>query len=169
MIASRGPETAITPKASTEPPPMSEAGKLPEPPAIPPPRSSEKDRWSVLLEYLKIVIAISSAVITASVVIYTDPSKRPTGPSKYVLLAGLITILITLVSSILAIARMSNIVLNADYSSMDEKQSSGKQIRTLSTISYFSIIFFAVLLIIFSALNTLPNANVTTVCMACDD
>lgn len=116
-------------------------------------RTSEKDRWSVLLEFLKVAIAISSAIIGASVVIYIDPNRRPVGVSKYVLIIELLLVLMTLIFSIRAIVLMSNIVLNADHLPTAEKEKIGGKVKRAATTSYVGILFFAMVLLVFVLLN----------------
>jgi hypothetical protein len=68
----------------------------------------EKDRWSIHLEYLKMAIALATALIAAGAAIYVDASKIPTDSSRYVLLSGIGTFFVALLCSVYSIARLAN-------------------------------------------------------------
>jgi hypothetical protein len=68
----------------------------------------EKDRCSIHVEYLKIAIALATALIAAGAAIYVDPTKIPTDQSRYFLLAGVSVFFFTLISSVLSIACLGN-------------------------------------------------------------
>jgi hypothetical protein len=74
---------------------------------------NEKDRWSVHLEYLKIAIALATALIGAGAAIYVDASKIPIDNSRYVLLAGVGVFFVTLIGSVLSIAYLGNHLIYA--------------------------------------------------------
>lgn len=69
---------------------------------------NEKDKWSVHVEYLKLAIALSTALIAAGAAIYVDSTKIPTDWSRYVFLAAAGAIFMTLLFSLLSIAEISN-------------------------------------------------------------
>src|SRR5207253_2777673 len=68
----------------------------------------EKDRWSIHIEYLKVAIALATALIAAGAAIYIDVSKIPTDYSRYILLAGVGVFFIMLASSVWAVASLAN-------------------------------------------------------------
>lgn len=77
----------------------------------------EKDAWSVHVEYLKLAIALSTAVIAATVAIYVDNSKIPTGQiefcgfvltARFLLLLGVASFLGVLVTSLLTVMFLAN-------------------------------------------------------------
>ncbi|MGH6644462.1 MAG: hypothetical protein ACRED3_17375 [Bradyrhizobium sp.] len=77
----------------------------------------EKDAWSVHVEYLKLAIALSTAVIAATVAIYVDNSKIPTGQielcgfaltARLLLLLGVGSFLGVLVTSLLTVMFLAN-------------------------------------------------------------
>ena len=68
----------------------------------------EKDRWSIHLEYLKMAIALATALIAAGAAIYVDASKIPTDNSRYLLLAGIGIFFVTLFCSVYSIAGLAN-------------------------------------------------------------
>ncbi len=69
---------------------------------------NEKDRWSVHVEYLKLAIALSTALIAAGAAIYVDPMKIPPDWSRYIFLAAAGAIFLTLIFSLLSTAALSN-------------------------------------------------------------
>jgi hypothetical protein len=77
----------------------------------------EKDRWSVIIEYLKLEIALSTAVIAAAATIYGDSSKIPGGSAnfwlfdvsnRYLLFTAVIGFFLTLLASVSALICFSN-------------------------------------------------------------
>lgn len=68
----------------------------------------EKDRWSIHLEYLKMAIALATALIAAGAAIYVDASKIPTDNSRYLLLGGIGIFFVTLFCSVYSIAGLAN-------------------------------------------------------------
>jgi hypothetical protein len=68
----------------------------------------EKDRWSIHIEYLKIAIALATALIAAGAAIYVDVSKIPTDHSRYILLGGIGVFFLTLITSVYSVASLGN-------------------------------------------------------------
>jgi hypothetical protein len=147
----------------------------------------EKDRWSVHVEYLKIAIALATALIAAAAAIYVDVSKIPVDQSRYFLLAGVAVFFVTLISSVWSIASLSNHFIHAaregpavlsPTSAVDgpniptpaaqggtpKQSSSGRNLRARravwwANISFFSLAVGAGLLALFFALRTINSGG----------
>ena len=75
---------------------------------------TETDRWGAHLEYFKLSIALTTALIAAAAAIYFDFAKIPTDNiSRFLLLASVVLFSITLVSSVWGVAALSNHLLHA--------------------------------------------------------
>jgi hypothetical protein len=70
----------------------------------------EDDRWGLHLEYLKLAIGLSTAVIAASAAIYSEDTKIPTDDSRYLLLVGVIAFALVLIASILGLGKLSDYI-----------------------------------------------------------
>jgi uncharacterized membrane protein len=81
----------------------------------------EKDRWSVHVEYLKLAIALATALIAAGAAIYVDASKIPTDDSRYLLLVGVGAFFITLLCSLYSIASLANHFLHLPRADVAEQ------------------------------------------------
>src|ERR1700722_19848378 len=77
----------------------------------------EKDSWSILLEYLKLAIGLSTAIIAAAAAFYVDNSKIPTGqltvcgfaiPARYLLLVGVAAFGLVLACALFTMGFLSN-------------------------------------------------------------
>lgn len=77
----------------------------------------EKDSWSILVEYLKVAIALSAAIIAAAAAIYVDNAKIPSGsvefpwfelPTRYFLFGGILCFFLVLLTSVLTLGFLSN-------------------------------------------------------------
>jgi hypothetical protein len=68
----------------------------------------EKDRWSLHVEYLKLAVGLSTAVVAAAAAIYVDESKIPADGTRYWLAVGLGVFLLTLVASVAGIGLFGN-------------------------------------------------------------
>jgi len=74
---------------------------------------TETDRWGAHLEYFKLSIALTTALIAAAAAIYFDFAKIPTDNiSRFLLLASVVLFSITLVSSVWGVAALSNHLLH---------------------------------------------------------
>jgi hypothetical protein len=72
----------------------------------------EKDRWAIHVEYLKVAIALATALIAAAAAIYVDASKIPTDCSRYFLLAGVGAFVLTLFCSVYSVATLASHFIN---------------------------------------------------------
>jgi 4-amino-4-deoxy-L-arabinose transferase-like glycosyltransferase len=72
---------------------------------------TENDRWGAHLEYFKLSIALTTALIAAAAAIYFDFAKIPTDYSRYILLVGVVLFSITLGFSVLGVAKLGNYLL----------------------------------------------------------
>ena len=68
----------------------------------------ENDRWGFHLEYLKIAIALSTALIAAAAAIYVDNSKIPADQSRYLLAAGVGVFFLMLIVSVVSLSYLAN-------------------------------------------------------------
>lgn len=80
----------------------------------------EKDRWSIHVEYLKMAIALATALIAAGAAIYVDASKIPPDGSRYLLLAAVGIFFITLFCSVYSIASLANHFLHLPQAGVAE-------------------------------------------------
>jgi hypothetical protein len=70
----------------------------------------ENDRWSLHVEYLKLAIGLSTAVIAAGAAIYVDDTKIPPDDARYLLLFGIISFALTLIASVLGLGKLSDYI-----------------------------------------------------------
>jgi hypothetical protein len=68
----------------------------------------EKDRWSVVLEYLKLAVTLATGLLAVAAAIYSDATKVPTDNSRFVLLGCVAFVLLTLIGSVLGVIKLSN-------------------------------------------------------------
>jgi hypothetical protein len=68
----------------------------------------ENERWSFHLEYLKVAIALSTAVIAAAAAIYVDDSKIPTDSTGYFLVVGVALFVVMLIFSAASLGLLSS-------------------------------------------------------------
>jgi Putative peptidoglycan binding domain len=68
----------------------------------------EHERWSVHLEYLKLAIALSTALLAAAAAIYVDSSKIPVDDSRYLLLLGVAGFFLVLIFSVVSMGYLGN-------------------------------------------------------------
>jgi hypothetical protein len=66
------------------------------------------DRWGAHLEYFKLSIALTTALIAAAAAIYVDASKIPTDYSRYVLLGGVGMFALTFICSVWGVAILAS-------------------------------------------------------------
>lgn len=93
---------------------------------------NEKDRWSIHVEYLKIAIALATALIAAGAAIYVDLAKIPTDVSRYFLLGGLGVFFLTLISSVWSLAFLGNHLIHVDAAGDTHQTASTDAAPTLS-------------------------------------
>lgn len=72
----------------------------------------EKDRWSVHVEYLKLAIALATALIAAAAAIYVDDTKIPSDVSRYFLIGGIAVFFVTLICSVWSLASLGNLLIH---------------------------------------------------------
>jgi hypothetical protein len=70
----------------------------------------ENDRWGLHVEYLKLAIGLSTAVIAAAAAIYVDDTKIPSDNTRYLLLAGIVSFAFVLLASVCALGKLSNYI-----------------------------------------------------------
>lgn len=75
---------------------------------------NDKDKWSAHLEFCKLVITLSTALLTATAIIYADNSRMPRGASRYILFICDLSLLATLGCSIMASIYLSNLLVHTD-------------------------------------------------------
>jgi hypothetical protein len=68
----------------------------------------ENERWSIHLEYLKLAIALATALIAAAAAIYVDGAKIPVDDSRFILLGAIALFALMLVSSVWSIGKLGN-------------------------------------------------------------
>ena len=119
---------------------------------------NDKDRWSAHLEYLKVAITLATAILVAAAAIYSDSSKVPTDNSKYVLLISAIFVFATLVSSILAVIKLSNYLIRPDLNIVDRQQAA--QITRRAGVSFFCLTATGFFILIFFAMRTFGGASI---------
>jgi hypothetical protein len=68
----------------------------------------ENERWSIHLEYLKLAIALATALIAAAAAIYVDGTKIPVDDSRFILLGAIALFALMLVSSVVSIGKLGN-------------------------------------------------------------
>jgi hypothetical protein len=61
---------------------------------------NDKDKYSAHLEYLKVAITISTALLAVAAAIFSDSSKMPVDASRYALLTSAGFVFVTLVDRI---------------------------------------------------------------------
>ncbi|NPV19946.1 hypothetical protein [Bradyrhizobium aeschynomenes] len=80
---------------------------------------NDKDKWSAHLEYLKVAITLSTAILAVAAAIYSDATKIPNDASKWALLASVIFVLLTLVTSISGVIYLSNFLIRTVDATLD--------------------------------------------------
>ena len=109
---------------------------------------NEKDKWSVHVEYLKLAIALSTALIAAGAAIYTDAAKVPTDWSRFVFLAAAVTVFLTLLCSLLSTAALSNHMIHTAGSPPTPGSATAAQanLRARRVIVYANLSFLSLAL-----------------------
>ncbi len=69
---------------------------------------SDQEKWSAHLEYLKVAITLSTAILAVSAGVFADSSKIPVDSSRIALLISALFVFLTLVFSIIGVIRLSN-------------------------------------------------------------
>lgn len=118
---------------------------------------NDKDKWSAHLEYLKVAITLSTAILAVAAAIYSDPSKIPQDISKYMLLLSAICVFTTLVSSITAIIYLCNYLIRpnpdpANPANTDEARA--RKITKSAGVSFYSLIVAGFFILLFFAVRT---------------
>jgi hypothetical protein len=123
---------------------------------------NENDRWGAHLEYFKLSIALTTALVAAAAAIYVDVSKIPADNSRYLLLAGVGVFSITLICSVWGLAALGNHLLHVPplgTTTPTATQSADMNRRSLWVVrwgnaSFVTLVIAAVLLGSFFALRT---------------
>ena len=107
---------------------------------------NDKDKWSAHLEYLKVAITLSTAILAVAAAIYSDPTKIPAGTASYMLLLAAIFVFLTLVASILAIIFLCNYLIRATGAGRPARitAASGISFFGLVAAGFFILLFFFV-------------------------
>ena len=111
--------------------------------------SGEGATWNAHLEYLKVAISLASATLAVAAAVYSDASKVPSDGSKWMLLICAAFVLLTLVSSILAMARLANRVRLGKAS-----KSAPGTVAFWASASFFMLVLSGVTLFAFFAWRT---------------
>jgi hypothetical protein len=129
------------------------------------PRMPEKDRYGTLIDFLKILISLSSAILVVAAGLYADQSKIPLGWPKYVLLAAAASVLSNLILSLLAMGTINNLIMNDAWLRQTEKTSLYIRIHRYSNWAYRSFGLFAIFVFGFFLLRTfmVPTPSVATI------
>ena|SRR5271155_1500967 len=107
----------------------------------------ETDFWSFHLEYLKIAIALSTAVIAAAAAIYVDETKIPTDFSKYWLFSSIALFALMLICSTASLGLLGNhMVTNTFENNADKvKPSSSNGLAVHCANGSFTFLILAVI------------------------
>lgn len=111
------------------------------------------DRWGAHLEYFKLSIALTTALIAAAAAIYVDDSKIPTDDSRFLLLSGVGLFVVTLICSIIGVARLGNHLINfpadlatASQTERDNATTRSRKVTWWANKSFFFLLASAVVL-----------------------
>lgn len=121
---------------------------------------NDKDRWSAHLEYIKVAIALATAILAASAAIYSDTSKIPHDDSKYILLVCALFVFFTLVTSIVAVIYLCNYLIRpTDPNKPDPAgdRQRGIKITQASGASFFCLVATGFCVIVFFVWRTFSN------------
>lgn len=110
---------------------------------------NDKDKWSAHLEFAKLVLALASALLTATAIIYADPTKIPRGASRYILLLCDASLLGTLIFSVLASIALSNLLVNSDDTDTDRRRQRAARVTTFSGLAFYFLMASGAFLLIF--------------------
>lgn len=103
----------------------------------------EKDRWSVHLEYLKMAIALATALIGAGAAIYVDSTKIPSDNSRYLLLTGIGVFSVTLFCSVYSIACLANHFLHLPRAGNPDPAADAARLNAERTTRASSVVWWA--------------------------
>jgi hypothetical protein len=116
---------------------------------------NDKDKYSAHLEYLKVAITISTALLAVAAAIFSDSSKMPVDASRYALLTSAGFVFVTLVSSIFAIVYLCNFLVRSD----EQDTTGANKITRASGVSFFSIVLAGAFVLVFFFARTLGGAT----------
>lgn len=117
---------------------------------------NDKDKWSAHLEYLKVAITLSTAILTVAAAIYSDATKIPSDASKYILLTSAIFVFLTLVTSITGVIHLSNFLIRpTDDKALDTSRAN--RITRAAGASFFSFLATGVCIITFFLMRTISS------------
>jgi hypothetical protein len=110
----------------------------------------EKDRWGIHVEFLKIAIALATALIAAGAAIYVDASKIPTDYSRYFLLGGVGVFFLTLITSVYCVACLANHFLHEPRAGATDPapgtpEANARTRRARRVVRYANFSFFALI------------------------
>ena len=94
-------------------------------------------------------IALASALLTATAIIYADPTKIPRGASRYILLLCDASLLGTLIFSVLASIALSNLLVNSDDTDTDRRRQRAARVTTFSGLAFYFLMASGAFLLIF--------------------
>ena len=127
---------------------------------------NDKDKWSGHLEYLKVAITLSSAILAVAATIYSDPQKIPPDVSKFFLLLSVIGVFATLVASIVSIIFLCNYLIRSVPADADqaaqEAQQRGRKITIAAGASFYLFIASGFFLLAFFALRSFSGGGITS-------
>jgi len=118
---------------------------------------NENDRWSAHVEYLKLAIALATALIAAASAIYVDTTKIPTDSSRYLLLAGISIFFFTLITSLWSLARLGSHLLHAERPTATP--AAGRAATTLANISFVLLAIGAGVLGVFFGVRSVSGGS----------
>jgi hypothetical protein len=121
---------------------------------------NDKDKWSAHLEYLKVAITLSTAILAVAAAIYSDSAKIPGDASKYALLASAIFVFLTLVTSIMGVIYLSNYLIRATTDTADAQGKKARKITYAAGASFFSFLATGACILAFFLMRTFSSAVV---------
>jgi hypothetical protein len=109
-----------------------------------------KDRWAIHVEFLKVIVTLSAGILTAAVAIYSDTTKIPRDSSKWPLLGCAVFVFLTLVTSLLSCAALSNVMLNSGAAGHRHE----RRVTIFAGLSFYTLMLAGLCLIVFVALRS---------------
>jgi hypothetical protein len=116
----------------------------------------ENDRWSAHVEYLKLAIALATALIAAAAAIYVDTTKIPTDNSRYLLLFAISMFFLTLITSLWSLACLGTHLRQAGATGATDDAANAA--TTLANASFILLAISTGVLGVFFGLRTVSGA-----------
>lgn len=111
---------------------------------------NDKDKWSGHLEFCKLTTTLATALLTATVVIYSDETKIPSGVSLLIVILCDVALFMTLLFSVSASAYLSNLLVNqsTDQDCFRRKKRAN-MVTILSGLAFSSLVLSGLFMLIF--------------------